>query len=96
VLLQTEHKGVIALLKSASDKTRSRFKDIQFQRNKRRKAAAASTSLHSRSWYLTVNSWITGTTAVQDDAEEAVAEVSMGDVLLGEDSAWRCCLVLGW
>lgn len=73
--LQKEHKGVIALLKAASDSTRARFKDIQFQRNKRRKAAAASTAHHSRSWYLPVNSWITGTTTLQEATDEQPEEV---------------------
>lgn len=76
--LQKEHKGVIALLKAASDQTRARFKDIQFQRNKRRKAAAASTALHSRSWYLPVNSWITGTTTLQEASEEQPEQVRCG------------------
>jgi hypothetical protein len=73
--LQKEHKGVIALLHAASDRTRARFKDIQFQRNKRRKAAAASAASHSRSWYLPVNSWITGTTVLQDEGQESAEEV---------------------
>jgi hypothetical protein len=73
--LQKEHKGVVALLKAASDSTRARFKDIQFQRNKRRKAAAASMSRSSRSWYLPVNSWITGTTTAVEAAEAATEEV---------------------
>lgn len=101
--MQREHKGVIALLHTASDRTRARFKDIQYQRNKRRKAAAASAATHSRSWYLPVNSWITGTTVLQDDAQEEAEEVRgelpgvflggravrLGGVLLPVNSAAR-------
>lgn len=95
--LQKEHKGVIALLKAASDSTRARFKDIQFQRNKRRKAAAASTAHHSRSWYLPVNSWITGTTTLQEATDEQPEEVRQERV--GGGCAQRLvihvCSVLG-
>lgn len=69
---------MIALLKAASDSTRARFKDIQFQRNKRRKAAAASMSRSSRSWYLPVSSWITGTTTAVEAAEPGTEEVGGG------------------
>lgn len=65
---------MIAALKEASDKTRARFKDIQFQRNKRRKDAKSSSSLLSRGWYLPVDSWITGTTMMTDKAAEQAAE----------------------
>lgn len=78
---------MVALLKAASDSTRARFKDIQFQRNKRRKDAQSSSTMLSRSWYLPVESWITGTTLVGATAEAAESEEQVGVAVRGLISA---------
>jgi hypothetical protein len=43
-------------------KSRAKFRDVEFQRNKRRSAAAGA----SRPWYLTVDTWIAGTLTTED------------------------------
>lgn len=60
-------------LQQLSLKSAPRFRDVEFQRNKRR--AATARSAVSRSWYLPVDTWIAGTTA----PEEALAANPFGD-----------------
>jgi hypothetical protein len=52
-------------------KSRAKFRDVEFQRNKRRSTAAGA----SRPWYLTVDTWIAGTLTTED----AVAANPFGD-----------------
>lgn len=86
---------MVALLKAASDSTRARFKDIQFQRNKRRKDAQSSSTMLSRSWYLPVESWITGTTLAGAAAEAAESEEQVGvaveSLISAGCGATSCC-----
>jgi hypothetical protein len=70
---------VLAQLEAASAVTRPHFRDVEFQRNKRRAAAAAGGS--TRGWYLAVDTWVAGTTAgnaTTADVGGSDAEVSAG------------------
>jgi hypothetical protein len=66
---QELHEGVISALAEASAATRSAFLDLAFLRKQRQRGGGAS----SRSWYVTVDHWITGTVAATE-AEQAFAE----------------------
>jgi len=66
LLLQELHQGVLQKLEADSVSMRPKLRDLEFQRNKR-KAAAAGAGV-SRSWYLAVDLWISGTTAHDEAA----------------------------
>jgi hypothetical protein len=72
-LSQETHPGVLHLLEQLSVTSRARFRDVEFQRNKRRSAAVGAGA--SRPWYLTVDTWIAGTLTTED----AVASNPFGD-----------------
>ena len=63
---QEYHPGVVATLAEASASTRRAFLDLAFLRKQRQRSGGAS----SRSWYVTVDHWITGTLAATE-AEQA-------------------------
>jgi hypothetical protein len=67
-LSQEFHASVLQQLEEASERTRPKFRDVEFQRAKRRTAAASAGS--SRGWYLEVDTWVAGTTAGTADAAE--------------------------
>lgn len=72
---QEVHEGVIATLAEASDKTRGAFLDLAFLRKQRQRGGGAS----SRSWYVTIDHWLTGTVAATEAAEAfGGEEVSSG------------------
>lgn len=71
--MQETHAGVLHLLEQLSVTSRAKFRDVEFQRNKRRSAAAGAGA--SRAWYLTVDTWIAGTLTTED----AVASNPFGD-----------------
>jgi hypothetical protein len=71
--LQETHPGVLHLLEQLSVTSRAKFRDVEFQRNKRRSAAVGAGA--SRPWYLTVDTWIAGTLTTED----AVASNPFGD-----------------
>ncbi|KAF6254623.1 hypothetical protein COO60DRAFT_1703206, partial [Scenedesmus sp. NREL 46B-D3] len=98
--LKEAHPGVLHLLEQLSLKSRAKFRDVEFQRNKRRSAAAGAGT--SRPWYLTVDTWIAGTLTTED----AVASNPFGDeaasgseqeeeALEPEDPEQPCCAISG-
>jgi len=56
---------VIAALAEVSAQTRSAFLDLTFLRKQRQRSGGAS----SRSWYVTVDHWLTGTIAATEAAQ---------------------------
>lgn len=63
--LQEEHEGVIAVLAEVSVETRGTFLDLAFLRKQRQRSGGAS----SRSWYVTIDHWLTGTVAATEAAQ---------------------------
>lgn len=55
---------MIAALVEASAKTRGAFLDLAFLRKQRQRSGGAS----SRSWYVTIDHWLTGTVAATEAA----------------------------
>ncbi|KAF8058936.1 CPK9 [Scenedesmus sp. PABB004] len=100
--LKELHPAALAQLAALSKLSRPRFRDVEFQRNKRRTAAAGGGV--SRAWYLAVDTWIAGTAATGEAAahnpfeEEAQAAGASGEeaaALEPEDPEQPCCAISG-
>jgi hypothetical protein len=62
-IAQEYHQSAVDQLLAASDATRSKFLDLQFLRNRR----AKSSTHRSRAWFSTVDHWLEGTRADQQE-----------------------------
>ncbi|WIA19514.1 hypothetical protein OEZ85_004125 [Tetradesmus obliquus] len=98
--LKETHAGVLHLLEQLSVTSRAKFRDVEFQRNKRRSAAAGAGA--SRAWYLTVDTWIAGTLTTEDAVasnpfgDEAASDSEQGEEALEpEDPEQPCCAISG-
>lgn len=86
-LLQEMHAGVLQHLEELSAITRPIFRDVEFQRNKRRSATAGAAV--SRTWYLAVDTWIAGTLAT----EEGIAHNPFEDDEVSDSVWWLQCVL---
>eukprot|EP00775_Hariotina_reticulata_P009364 gene9364-9527_t len=101
--LKELHPGVLKKLEADSANMRPKLRDLEFQRNKRKGAAAGAGV--SRSWYLAVDLWISGTTAhdeaavhnpfAEDDKAADASEQEDVQAMEPEDPDQVCCAISG-
>lgn len=66
---QEHDPSAVEELLDASNQTRRKFLDIQFLRNRRIKAAQASSQPLSQQWFYTIDQWLLGARPEADDVD---------------------------